>query len=297
MLADAERAEVWEREPQQLADEFHKWAKWIRQKESGNPWYGYRLNVDASEAEETLPELRSFVESLKYFCIDRTGPPSITPSHFDGYIADLDRAAQFRQYRIMRDENGKEVLDKDGNPKVVQVLFTEERLEFLNKRLPESMLTAIEASELSVRKWASRSGNSGNRTEADRSSVDAKLSVRPAGGAANEQKRVPESAQEPTPPILNRLDRDFQLEYHESEKWGTIKRNGKKVDLPKVLKAVFSLLRQNYPATLTVDAAAERLRGQFDSDIPGVVKRLRNELDEVGITISEAPYVVREKKF
>jgi hypothetical protein len=283
-------------EPQQLADEFHKWAKWIRQKESGNPWYGYRLNVDASEAEERLPELRSFVAALRYFCIDRTGPPSITPSHFDGYIADLDRAAQFRRYRILRDENGAEVPDKDGNPKVVQVLFTEERLEFLNKRLPESMLTAIEASEISVRKWAFRSCSSGNGTETDRSSVDAKLSGRPADGESTEQKPAPERVQKATPPIVNRLDLDFQLKYDESEKRGTIERNGKKVDLPKVLKDVFTLLRQNYPTTLAAETIAERLRGQFDSHIPGVVKRLRNELAEIGLTISKAPYVVREKK-
>lgn len=290
------RAEEWERNPKQLAEEFHQWAQWIKEKERGDAEHGYRLRVSPSEAERALTELRQFSASLKYFTADRTGPPTITPSNFDGYLADLERATKFFVTQFVCDENGAAVLDREGTPQIFQTCHTQDQPEFLKQRFPLSMLAAIEASEVSVKKWAFRYRDCGAESGTRAAGAGVTLSDSPSIDASTVKKPAPEGAQNVTNTTFNRLDKDFHVNCFESENGGTVERNGRKVHLPRVINTVFKLLRNSYPTPLPVEAVVERLSGQFDSDVPSVVKRLRLKLADVGLIISKAPYVVKERK-
>ncbi len=251
------KAEEWAQKPQRLAEEFHKWAQWIKEKERGDAENGYRLRVSPSEAEKAQTELRQFSTSLKYFCTDRNGPPSITPSHLDGYLADLERATLVLPNRIFRDEKGAVVLDCEGIPEISQTCLTQQQPEFLKQRLPVSMLAAIEASDLSVHKWA--------------------------------------SDPEPDKIRVHSFDVEFDIDYMDGGTGGYLKRKGQSLTLPKALNILFKLLRRHHPTRLSREAVSEAVRNEVESEIPSLVQRLRNALQNIGLTVSKAPYCIRKK--
>lgn len=136
MKEHEQRADLWEREPQRFAEEFRHWFEWIRSKESGSSeWgYGYRLNVHRSEAAPVMRDLQLFSDAVREFMAGRTEPPIISTELFTGYLSDLRRCCEFNE---MRPE-----------------MYSMERLEELNRRLPESKLPEIETANSIIRKWA-----------------------------------------------------------------------------------------------------------------------------------------------
>lgn len=259
MTEHEERADLWEREPQRFAEEFRHWFEWIRSKESGsNEWgYGYRLNVHRSEAASLLRDLQLFSDAVREFMAGRTEPPSVSVELFTGYLSDLRRASEFNE--------------------AVPEMYSTERLDELNRRLPETKLPEIETANSIIRKWANRVSGK----------VPERLHTEPTVGAGMLQS----AGLEPK----SKAEKELKFLYVDSGSSGVVESGKASAILSNRENAAFRVLVKSYPAEVTVKNLAGKLRDECDSDPPTVIRNLKLRLENVGLTIKTAPYLIERK--